>query len=155
MKFCVNANRSDSSSKKDSARNRKDCFVKQRQKRKGVFSTLFISICIFAVLTFTVYRYQQVFATERQLNTLKNEIESVQQANERLTTQISIAENIDNIRQRATDELGMYFPNSAQLVEVELTQTPIAPVQEDELSSQNIDEAGGIDIMAVIKSFFE
>lgn len=120
------------------------------KKRSGVFSTIAVTLAIFAILAFVVYRYQQVYSSERALNSMRAQIETLETENDKLKTRIAIAEDIESVRVRASEELSMSFPEDEQVIKLSLIDRPVDMESITADETQTEDE--GITLKAVINS---
>ncbi len=93
------------------------------QKRTDVVFGLKLSLCgitIFACAFIYIYMYSSLITKQGQLQALKNDIREMKSAVSLTESQISEKLNLDHIRYRASNELGMSEPLPHQIVYIQL-----------------------------------
>lgn len=88
-------------------------------KKKGVISTILLIVVVFAVLTGIVIRYASISdlsykntQIQTQNETLKDELDKIKMEN-------ALSQDLNSIQEKASTELGMYYPTDEQIVYLE------------------------------------
>lgn len=128
-------------------RGKKRTPAKAKKIKSGFFSTVVLFVLIFGIFALLVWGYQGIFTTENYLNSMKDEINELEIANDKLSSQIAVSEDIGEIQRVASEKLNMGFPETEQIVTVTLPKAQIT----EEKKVENIE----VNIFAIIKSIFE
>ena len=98
---------------------RQEVKISKEQKRKQLKITLAV-IAIFGLLLTISYRNSQINEEFSKMQTLKQELASVQKENEQLKVSIENGLNLNNIEKLAKEKLGMQKLTNRQIVYVTL-----------------------------------
>lgn len=103
-------------------------------KRNSIKALLVLGISITAVMAFAVVmRNSQIYENNRQIQNMGQEVSQVTYALNTAKQALSAQENMDDYLKYASDELNMVFPESEDIVVIEVT--PQQP-QEDLTNTQ-------------------
>ena len=98
---------------------RQEVKISKEQKRKQLKITLAV-IAIFGLLLTISYRNSQINEEFSKMQTLKQELASIQKENEQLKVSIENGLNLNNIEKLAKEKLGMQKLTNRQIVYVTL-----------------------------------
>ncbi|MGI6168271.1 MAG: hypothetical protein ACOYI4_00955 [Christensenellales bacterium] len=85
---------------------------KNKRAYRGVL--VFMVLALFALFSIVVWRYALINTRNNQINDLRAQISQELDVQDRLQMQLTSAQNLENIKQRAA-ELGLDFPDEDQV----------------------------------------
>lgn len=92
----------------------------RKKNKKGILSTLFVIICVFAAFSFIIARYSIICSSSNEISIIKGEIKALEIKAEEYRLQISEKLDMEHIQEVASGKLKMGFPDENQIVYIEL-----------------------------------
>lgn len=107
-------------SAKSNARVQKQIKANKKLQAKTRASVIMKCIIMFAILFFIIFRNSQISQSFSKIQSLKNEMSTIQKENDQLEINIQNSINASTIEQAAKELLGMQKLNNKQMVQISL-----------------------------------
>lgn len=91
--------------------------IKKTKKRKKARALLWVCLAL-SIAMLIISRFAVISEYTHSIRSLETELEELAKANGRLELQIAQAQDINSIEQYAQSQLGMYYPESRDIVYV-------------------------------------
>ena len=100
-------------------------------KKKGIISTILLIAVVFAVLTGIVIRYASISDLSNKNVQIQTQNEALKDELDKVKMENALSQDLNSIQQKASTELGMYYPTDDQIVylEPEADDAAAAPVE--------------------------
>lgn len=129
--------------------------VKPQPKQKtGLFSTMFVIISIFAILSFVIARYAIICSTGNEINKIKTQMQALQQKSNELKADIAVNLDLNKMQNRAK-ELKMGFPAENQIVYLDLQNEKDTAVADNGENQVSKGDEKNINVLSEIISALE
>ncbi len=93
----------------------------QVRSRRNLISTLFVVFAAFCALCLLVSRYALVCSINLANNGIKDKIETLEAQIDRLSLDMELKSNVEEIRKKAQDELHMAYPRQDQKISINMS----------------------------------
>lgn len=100
--------------------------LKTKKRRKNRAKPIAVIIMLFLVFSALVAGHVHIINANNELLSMKKELSELQKTNEELKTELTMAENIQNIESTAIAELGMHYPDPSQNVYISIPSDKVA-----------------------------
>jgi cell division protein FtsL len=112
--------------------------VQPKPKRKGLVSTLFILISMFAIFSFVISRYAIICSAGNDISDIKTQMSEMQKKADELKVEITEKMDMGTVQEIAKDKLKMDFPTSEQIVYLDIDEKGQKTVSEDDKAENQV-----------------